>query len=340
MTQDVATLSPATAPRRASFAQRWTGRLVVGYGVAVVAAISTMYAAGDLWWPGTLLLYSPRWVVALPLAPLALAAVCFNRRAGVGLMLIAFVLVWFGMGFEVRGMLADDSPHRDALTVMTCNCEGRLKDPAVLKRLIEDEKPDLVLLQEWHAEGAAAVFGPGWYEAKAVHCVVSRYPVKVIRTLDWKELHPSGAVALVEVQTPGGIVRVVNVHLPTMRNGMEAVIHKKWDGLKDLDALNADRNAASELARGLMAGPEMPTIVAGDFNLTRESRVFRRHWGDLTDAFDAAGFGFGYTKFTSWHGARIDHILYDDAWTCRRCRVGPDIGSDHRPVIARLVPAR
>ena len=90
--------------------------------MAVVAAISTMYAAGDLWWPGTLLLYSPRWVVALPLAPLALAAVCFNRRAGVGLMLIAFVLVWFGMGFEVRGMLADDSPHRDALTVMSCNC--------------------------------------------------------------------------------------------------------------------------------------------------------------------------------------------------------------------------
>jgi endonuclease/exonuclease/phosphatase (EEP) superfamily protein YafD len=35
-------------------------------------------------------------------------------------------------------------------------------------------------------------------------------------------------------------------------------------------------------------------------------------------------------------GVRIDHILAGHGWRCRRCWVGPNIGSAHRPVIADL----
>ena len=65
-----------------------------------------------------------------------------------------------------------------------------------------------------------------------------------------------------------------------------------------------------------------------------DSTIFARHWSRYSDAFEEAGLGFGYTKFTRWHGIRIDHLLSDRGLSVVQCRVGPDVGSDHRPLIA------
>ena len=37
----------------------------------------------------------------------------------------------------------------------------------------------------------------------------------------------------------------------------------------------------------------------------------------------------------SW--VRIDHILTTPDWSIAECRVGPDLGSDHLPVMAEVV---
>jgi endonuclease/exonuclease/phosphatase (EEP) superfamily protein YafD len=65
--------------------------------------------------------------------------------------------------------------------------------------------------------------------------------------------------------------------------------------------------------------------------------IFRREFGDYQDAFSVAGWGYGYTKFTRVHGVRIDHVMCDGAWQAMKCWVGPDVGSDHRPVIAKFL---
>jgi endonuclease/exonuclease/phosphatase (EEP) superfamily protein YafD len=59
-------------------------------------------------------------------------------------------------------------------------------------------------------------------------------------------------------------------------------------------------------------------LVAGDFNMPAESAIFRECWANRTDAFRAAGWGFGHTKFSRWWGTRIDHILAGPPWavTC------------------------
>jgi endonuclease/exonuclease/phosphatase (EEP) superfamily protein YafD len=77
-------------------------------------------------------------------------------------------------------------------------------------------------------------------------------------------------------------------------------------------------------------------VIAGDFNMPTDSDIYQLYWSSYTNAFSAAGLGFGYTKFTRWHGIRIDHILAGPGWRCRRSWVGPDVGSDHRPVLAEL----
>ena len=83
-----------------------------------------------------------------------------------------------------------------------------------------------------------------------------------------------------------------------------------------------------------------PKILAGDFNMPVESTIYRRYWSRYRNAFTWAGTGFGYSKQTEIrgyvYGTRIDHILTDGHWRALRCYLGPDLGSDHLPLVADL----
>ncbi len=74
-------------------------------------------------------------------------------------------------------------------------------------------------------------------------------------------------------------------------------------------------------------------LIAGDFNMLEKSPIYKKYWSIFTNAFSKTGFGFGYTRYSPWHRVRIDHVLCDGDWRVIRSYVGPDIGSDHRPVI-------
>ena len=86
------------------------------------------------------------------------------------------------------------------------------------------------------------------------------------------------------------------------------------------------------------------TIIGGDFNMPVDSRIFKAYWSGYTDGFSAAGRGFGHTKFETvglvTYGIRIDHVLTASDWQPAECWVGPDIGSDHRPLIVELIRKR
>ena len=72
------------------------------------------------------------------------------------------------------------------------------------------------------------------------------------------------------------------------------------------------------------------------FNTPVESRIMRRHWGHLTNAFSVAGTGFGTTKHNGWIRVRIDHVLASDDWHVERVQLGRETYSDHRPVVVDL----
>jgi endonuclease/exonuclease/phosphatase (EEP) superfamily protein YafD len=72
-----------------------------------------------------------------------------------------------------------------------------------------------------------------------------------------------------------------------------------------------------------------------------ESAIYRRHWSSFTNAFSRCGLGLGWSKRTRFFGTRIDQILLADGFACATAEVAPDVGSDHRGVIARIArPAR
>lgn len=91
-----------------------------------------------------------------------------------------------------------------------------------------------------------------------------------------------------------------------------------------------------------MAAAGGPTILLGDFNLTdqNDSYALLRDAG-LTDAFRTAGWGFGATWPVRKLGmpfplVRIDYIWYSERIHCTQAWLGPDLGSDHLPLLADL----
>ena len=77
-------------------------------------------------------------------------------------------------------------------------------------------------------------------------------------------------------------------------------------------------------------------IVGGDFNLVGDGMVFRRRWGNWTDAFATAGWGWGQTKLQTGWRVRIDHILGNTNRMPVNAWVGPDVNSDHLPLLADI----
>jgi vancomycin resistance protein VanJ len=92
---------------------------------------------------------------------------------------------------------------------------------------------------------------------------------------------------------------------------------------------------------GWIGGLSEGVVVAGDFNMPTDSAIYRECWSNLSNAFSKSGFGFGYTEWPTvggWRfGIRIDHILTGPRWRPQRCWVGPDVGSDHLPLLADVL---
>jgi endonuclease/exonuclease/phosphatase (EEP) superfamily protein YafD len=117
---------------------------------------------------------------------------------------------------------------------------------------------------------------------------------------------------------------------------LEAVLWHGWSGLADLEETISKKNIEAEAVSKWIQTRREATLIAGDFNLTPESIIYRRQFGHLQNAFSMAGWGWGGTKFTRHHSVRIDHILANACWRVVRCEVCPDVGSDHRPVMAEF----
>jgi vancomycin resistance protein VanJ len=75
----------------------------------------------------------------------------------------------------------------------------------------------------------------------------------------------------------------------------------------------------------------------GDFNTPPRTSLYRELTAQYKDAFEAAGYGFGWTYPSVRPLVRIDHILMNHRVEPRGCWVPKTSGSDHRPVVADLV---
>jgi vancomycin resistance protein VanJ len=327
---------------RTPIVRRGTPRPTVVATCWAYAAATTGLWGLSMWspveaWPVHLLLYGPRWLVALPAFILApWAAIRRSRRSAAALAAAAvgFVAFWgpvlphrFGPG-----------PPGPGLRLLTCNVQFGDLVVADLAALIRETGPDLVLLQECGIADAGAVLGDGRWETRAEgeFLLASRLPILGFEALRRPDKAYRPVAIRAELSWAGGPISVVSTHLMTPRAGLEAIIHNPAGGFGVFRDVASTQRAESALLRRWVEDTPGPLLVAGDFNLTPEHPLYRRDWSGFANSFSAAGSGLGRTMHTRSIGLRIDHVLAGPGWEPTRCLVGPDVGSAHRPVVADL----
>lgn len=323
---------------------RWSGPALL------IAALLLLRVLGDRWWLLLPLLYGPRW----PLAVLLLTPLLGHRRRGARRTLtalttgIAALLLVIDVRIPWRRLIPAGSDAMQRVTVVTWNAQGGGPNHQQTVAALLEWSPDVMVIAECSAELAVALKE---LVTRELHrssdlCFVTKAPVTEWGPRDprdfW-ELAGSGAIGRMAIDFNGTEVLVGGVHLETPREALEEL---GFLALRSFRATAIDnqalRDLESSVARNWIAPADelRPVIIAGDFNLPVESAIYRRWWGDLTNAFSARGAGLGWTKRTRWFGVRIDHVVVGNGIRVRRVALGPAMGSDHRPVIVDLmIPA-
>jgi endonuclease/exonuclease/phosphatase (EEP) superfamily protein YafD len=330
--------------------RRWRNRLVrvipwcTWLYVAILAAVWLLLrVGGDRWGFPTLILFGPRWLFALPLAVLGPVVVVTHPRMWPPLAAAALIVFGpiMGLCLPWATLSAPDGP---VLRVLTCNVKGHCSDNKALNELIRTASPDIVALQGCWNEVRVA-WPEGWHVSQQGELLIaSHYP---LRESELGALRRESRLSLFScvVAMPERELQFFTIHTRSPHRSFDEVLDRRTiirpsagDQLvEDIDKRWQDSQEAAQL----LSAASGPNILAGDLNLPPDSAIYRMFWARYHDAFSEAGFGFGYTEWPKMRkmrfGIRIDHVLTDGGWRPRRCWVGPDVGSDHLPLIAELV---
>jgi len=318
--------------------------LVWFYLICILAATLLMYALGDRWWPATLLLFGPRWALGVPLVLLVPLAISRRRFLLLPLGLSVGIFLWPLLGWN----MVLDSPAGApgaSIRVLSCNTRDGGIDRDALAALITDQSVDIVSLQELPRWFALPIL-QGWHiQRRAGVAIYSRYPLEPGKSV--RAAHPphlnkrlTGLSAVVDA--PQGKFIFCAVHLPSPRYGLQNIVSRDMGVDTDKAGMLEDetlgRERASRQVASLFESVSLPVVVAGDFNMPRQSRIFRDVWGGFNDAFAETASGYGWTFHDEYKGIpvplSIDHVVAGNGATPLNFAVGPDIYSDHRPIIA------
>lgn len=140
--------------------------------------------------------------------------------------------------------------------------------------------------------------------------------------------------------------RIYNNHLQSFRlKRMERSLIEEMTSSEDKETevrnLSArlkkgfvSRSIQAQLVKDHIRKSPYPVIVAGDFNDTPVSYVYRKIRRGLNDSFVTSGYGAGFTYKGNYPPNRIDYILYDEALQNSDFEIIKVRFSDHYPIIA------
>ena len=153
--------------------------------------------------------------------------------------------------------------------------------------------------------------------------VYSRYPISGETVTELTGGTPPARVPImltVDVETPAGLLHVAGLHLfPPMTPQRLA-----W------------RNEQLAIAGDVLAEVDAPKLVVGDFNATPWSAGLRAFRSEN----DLSGFNTRATwpVWLGFAGIPLDHAFVSRDLRIFGIETGPDIGSDHRPVLIDIAP--
>lgn len=336
--QPTTTLDPSRPRRSVPWLRRVAGaavRMAVRLAVAVLLAVAIVHWSGARDWPLELLHhFVPQYACAA--AGLALAALLLRQRwtaAAAAALAIGFAAEYW-MAPAPAADSASATGESRSLTLITNNVFVTNWNNDGLLAWLASRPADVVVLQEVNTEIAERLrrgedgyphrvvaeedyigpFGDRGLEAIAV---LSRWPILEHRAPGpWAKLWQA---TLVRIDMPGVQPWLLVIHPPSPA-------FRYWLPTRD--------RIYAELAP-VVATLDGPVIVAGDFNATPYTPVFRR--------FVAATGLASFTRFPATYsdklgpiGIPIDHVLVRGA-ALTDLRALEPVGTDHRPLRAEIL---
>lgn len=340
----------------------WLPGMLSLYLVCLLIVWTAMHLSGDRWWVGTVLLFGPRWFVAFPLLILIPWAAIINRKwlpfLAIHVAVILFPICGLRIGRFSSPVDVTPTMH---LRMITMNVGGGAIDPSKIQELISSERADVIAIQECSNDMAKAYLEAiGWHWHQWKHLAVgSRFPIQHVEPLVENPHDYGAAVALLielNLRSPtaagsgtgagqfvslnanedSSTVRIVCTHQPTPRPGIESTYRELSLSGAAIDEVNVIRYSMLRQTCEAIARIPKPIVVLGDFNTPADSPLYLDHWRGWNNAFDQVGTGFGWTKWTRFHGIRIDHVVSSPEWRPDVAEVGASLGGDHRPLIVEL----
>ncbi|MBX3498694.1 MAG: endonuclease/exonuclease/phosphatase family protein [Alphaproteobacteria bacterium] len=308
----------------------WRKAWTVGVLVAVLglgASSATALFRSDAWIADLVESFRPHLLAgALALLPLGLTVRGGWRSACLAIVVACLAINGATIASAVRAATTPQEARGGIrLQVVTINLLWSNGQHQRLRDWLRSEAPDIVVTQETTPRWAAMLAGldglfphrrlPGPADDLAV---LSRHPFDMAAEVG---IRAHGTLAKARLSVGRRRIDLMALHASVPAS----------------PAWRIARDEMFEDIAGFARRTRYPLIVAGDFNATPWNRSMRRL---VRESPLRHAPGFWRPTWTAyvplWMGIPLDHVLA--AGECRVVarRIGPDIGSDHRPVLATV----
>lgn len=296
-------------------------RLTVAAGATPLAGLAAAY-----YWPLDLLNhFQMQYAVAAGCGVLVLLALRRFKLALLALPFLAVPLVRLSPYFMPPPAAAEGR----VLRALTFNVLGSNKLHAETVWWVRGMDPDIAFFPETGADWAESLRAlSDTHPHRVEHILEDNFGFVLVskHPLGKPEIRPCGRMELPML--------IVSVHPPDGPDFLLIGAHpvppvtRFW--AEERDAFLAEISRETTAADG-------PVIVLGDLNASRWSHGMRPLFqSGLRDTAEGRGFSATWMRENPLAAIAIDHIMVKGGISVTGHEVGPDLGSDHRPVTADL----
>lgn len=297
------------------------GRGLVRIGLASLVGIALLGYATAGGWLTSLLQHFPAYYAWASLLLLGVARLCRSSlwlQGGCLLTTISFALFWAAPRLpEAKPKLLDPLPVR----VVWANVQHKTGNVQALLDWIETLDPpvEVLGLAELHHEESLRLvrehFPHGLHDRATGVALLSRTKPQDMQSVWVQHGRP---ILHLTTEVQGRRLDVVAAHALVPSGGGQPGIHAMGQLMRSLD----------------------DAVLIADLNLTPWAREFRGllREGELRDGRRGNWPAKTWApRGSSWVGLPIDHALVRGQVVVEGFRVGPDLGSDHRPLLVDLL---
>ncbi|RXR29388.1 endonuclease [Flavobacterium piscinae] len=217
---------------------------------------------------------------------------------------------------------------------------------------IKEQTPDVLCVQEFSNQNNVDfrvykhkyVFIEG-KNTKLGQAIFSKYPIVNQGVIPFPNSTNNAIYA--DIKRGKDTIRVYSIHLQSIKitpdvheidENIQGVSQDKSKRMfRRMSSSFTSQQKQAEIIKKHKSDCSYPLIICGDLNNSPFSFVYRSVKGDLNDAFEEAGSGFGSTYNFKYFPARIDYIFTDKKFEVKQFSSFPNFkNSDHFPIVARL----